>query len=630
MKTESPTSSANREWMGPVRRKRGRWTVEAVTILGAIALAAAGLVGVAAPANAAGTTVVSLTFDDGNADQLTAAGILNSNGLDGTFYVPSGFVNNPGYMSVADLLGLAAQGHEIGGHSVTHPDLTALPADEAKRQVCNDRVNLTNWGFQVTSFAFPFAAENAAAQTIVRDCGYNSARGLGDIRTRFSCAGCPLAENIPPANPYVTAAPDQVESTWRLTDLQTSVTQAEAAGGWVQLTFHHISASSSDPLNITPAVFTQFITWLKARPATTSVKTVHQVIGGTVKPATNGPAVPPQPTSGNLVKNPGLETMVGGVPQCWQLGGYGSNTAVATTVSPGRTGTRAEQLRVTRYVNGDAKWLPSLDLGGCSPTATPGHTYNLGAWYKSTTNTQFALYYRTGLGSWAYWTSSPWFAPATTYQKASWTTPPLPAGASGISFGLNLFSNGTLTTDDYELIDTSTAPPPQPPAAGENLVQNANLEMAGTGTIPQCWQTGGFGTNNATFAASQTTHSPTKAQSVTIGQYTSGDAKLLQSMDSGSCAPPAIAGKTYSLRAWYTSTAVTQFAVYYRNSAGAWVYWTSGPWLAASGTYTQASFTTPALPAGATAISFGLSLFSTGTLTTDDYSMYDTVGAPAL
>jgi hypothetical protein len=112
--------------------------------------------------------------------------------------------------------------------------------------------------------------------------------------------------------------------------------------------------------------------------------------------------------------------------------------------------------------------------------------------------------------------------------------------------------------------------------------------------------------------------------------YTSGDSKLLPSLDAGSCAPPATAGKTYSLRAWYTSTASTQFAVYYRNSAGTWVYWTSSPWLAPTTTYSQASFTTPALPAGATAISFGLNLFSNGTLVTDDYAMYDTVGAPAL
>ncbi len=609
-------------------RPTGFWS-KVVTAVGVFILTVAGLAAGVPAAVAAAPTVVTLTFDDGNADQLNAAQILNNNGLKGTFFIPSGAVGTPNYMTLANLQGLAAAGHEIAGHTVTHPDLTTLTSDEATRQICNDRVNLTNWGFRITNFAYPFAAENATTEAIVKKCGYNSARGLGDIRTRFSCPGCPLAETIPPGNLYNTAAPDEEDSSWTLADLQKSVTQAEPGGGWVQLTFHHVAASSTDPLNITPTLLAQFATWLKARPATTSVKTVDQVIGGTVKPLVSGPAVPPQATSGNLVKNPSLETLVSGAPQCWQAGGYGTNTAAFSVVSPGHTGSVAERLVVTGYANGDAKFLPALDLGGCSPSATAGHTYNLGAWYKSTASTQFALYYRSGVGSWVYWTSSPWFAPATTFQKASWTTPALPSGASGISFGLNLFSNGTLITDDYEMIDTANAPAPTPPPAGTNLVQNASLETAG-GSTPQCWQAAGYGTNTAAFSTVTAAHTGAAAVRLTVTGYTSGDAKLLQTLDSGSCAPPAIAGHTYSLRAWYNSTAVTQFTAYYRNSAGTWVYWTSSPWLAASGSYVQASFTTPVLPAGATAISFGLNLFGNGTLTTDDYAMYDTVGAPVL
>ncbi|MCZ9882199.1 polysaccharide deacetylase family protein [Arthrobacter sp. B2a2-09] len=608
------------------RRRRSR----AIAAIAAIAMAGVALVVAAPAAQAANPTVVSLTFDDGNADQLNAAQIMKAQGMVGTFFITSGFTDNPGYMSQADLHGLVADGNEIGGHTVTHPDLITLPADEAKRQICNDRVNLSNWGFSVTDFAYPFASENAAAETIAQSCGYNSARGLGDIKTRFSCPTCSLAETMPPADPYNTAAPDEVDSTWTLADLQTSVTQAEAAGGWVQLTFHHIDANSTDPLNIQPALFEQFLTWLKARPATTTVKTVNQVIGGTVQPLVSGPAVPPQAPSGNLVQNPGLETLTSGMPQCWFAGGYGTNTPSFSLVSPGRTGAVAEKLVMTGYVDGDAKLLPALDLGGCSPTATEGHQYNIGAWYTSTVPTQFTLYYRTGLGSWKYWTSSPWFAPATSYQKAAWTTPALPAGANGISFGLNLFSNGTLITDDYEMFDTATAPAPAPPAPGTNLVQNAGLETAGIGSTPQCWQAGGYGTNTPAFSTVPSAHSGTAAEQLVVSGYIDGDAKLLQTMDSGSCAPAAIAGHSYSLRAWYTSTAVTQFTVYYRDASGAWVYWTSSPWLAASDAYTQASFTTPVLPDGATAVSFGLNLFSNGTLTTDDYAMYDTVGAPPL
>ena len=120
------------------------------------------------------------------------------------------------------------------------------------------------------------------------------------------------------------------------------------------------------------------------------------------------------------------------------------------------TGTAAEQLTVTGYSSGDAKLLPTLDLGTCSPTVVPGKTYNLSTWYQSTGTTQFSLYYRDGAGAWYYWTSSPWFATATAWTQATFTTPPVPANAVGMSFGLGLISNGALTTDDYSLVDPGT------------------------------------------------------------------------------------------------------------------------------------------------------------------------------
>ncbi|WP_423184611.1 polysaccharide deacetylase family protein [Arthrobacter sp. NyZ413] len=611
-----------------------RWTA-----FGSTALVFAGLLGAtvfAAPAQAAANTVVSLTFDDGNADQMTAESTMKSLGLNGTFFITTGWIDQPTYLTTANLQQIAADGNEIGGHTVTHPDLVSLTTAESTRQICDGRVALMNMGFKVTSFAYPFASENPATEALVKQCGFNSARGLGDIAAPDpASATLPVAETIPPANPYDTAAPDEVDSTWTLQDLQNEVTHAQAAGGgWVQLTFHHVAVGTDPTLSITPTLFTQFATWLAQQKAagTVAVKTVDQVIGGTQKPAVPGPAVPPPPPPGtNMIQNPSLETLTSGIPQCWAAGGYGTNTAAFAVVSPGHTGKNAERLTMTGYVSGDAKLLPALDLGGCSPTGTPGHTYQLKAWYKSTAATQFELYYRIGNGFWQYWTASPLIGAATNWTQATWTTPPLPAGASGISWGLNIQTNGTITTDDYAMFDVGTAPtPPPPPPAGGNLVQNPSLETAGVGGFPLCWQAGGYGTNTAAFSTVSTAHTGTKAEKVTVTGYVSGDAKLLPTLDNSTCAPAATAGHTYSLRAWYTSTAVTQFVVYYRDASGNWVYWTSGPWLPAASTYTQASFTTAAVPAGATALSFGLNLFSNGTLTTDDYAMYDAVGAPPL
>ncbi|MCI0141081.1 polysaccharide deacetylase family protein [Arthrobacter bambusae] len=610
-----------------------RWTA-----FGSTALVVAGLlaaVGFAAPAHAAPNTVVSLTFDDGNADQLTAEATMKSLGLVGTFFITTGWIDQPTYLTTANLHQIFADGNEIGGHTVTHPDLVSLIPAEATRQICDGRVALMNMGFKVTSFAYPFASEDANTEALVKGCGFNSARGLGDAAGPDpASATLPAADTIPPANPYVTAAPDEVDSTWTLATLENQVTHAQTTtGGWVQLTFHHIAVGTDPTLTITPTLFSQFASWLAQQKAagTVAVQTVDQVIGGTQQPAVQGPAVPPPPPPGtNMIQNPGLETLVNTIPQCWAAGGYGTNTPAFAVVSPGHTGKNAEQLTLTGWVSGDAKLLPALDLGGCSPTGTPGHTYQLKAWYKSTAATQFELYYRIGNGFWKYWTASPLIGAAANWTQTTWTTPPLPAGASGISWGLNIQTNGTITTDDYEMYDVAVVPPPPPPPAGGNLVQNPSLETAGTGSFPQCWQAGGYGTNTATFSTVATAHTGTKAEKLTITGYSSGDAKLLPTMDTSTCPPAAVAGHTYSVRVWYTSTAVTQFALYYRDASNNWVYWTSGPWLAASSTYTQASFTTPALPAGATAISFGLSLFSNGSVTTDDYAMYDSVGAPPL
>ncbi|QCB97601.1 hypothetical protein E5206_12285 [Arthrobacter sp. PAMC25564] len=262
---------------GGGRQRCKRWASAGSILL----LVTASLSGVAIPAHAAPTTIVSLTLDDGNANQFAAAQVLKSHGLAGTFFITTSWIGTAGYLTQTNLQTLASDGNEIGGHTVTHPDLTTLSPSAAAAEVCNGKTTLENWGFPVRNFAYPFASENAAVQTAVKDCGYASARGLGDITSPASCAGCPFAETLPPGNPMVTKAPDEVDSTWTLKNLQDLVTNAESTGGWLQLTFHHIAVGTDPTLTISPALFESFITWLAARTAngSTSVRTVAQALG---------------------------------------------------------------------------------------------------------------------------------------------------------------------------------------------------------------------------------------------------------------------------------------------------------------------------------------------------------------
>ena len=78
---ESPKGPLPAPQLGPVPLHSSAARVVWAVIMAA-SLAVGGLV--AAPAaQAAEPTIVSLTFDDGNADQLNAAQILNANGLNG-------------------------------------------------------------------------------------------------------------------------------------------------------------------------------------------------------------------------------------------------------------------------------------------------------------------------------------------------------------------------------------------------------------------------------------------------------------------------------------------------------------------------------------------------------------------
>ena len=49
---------------------------------------------------------------------------MKAHGLVGTFFITTSWIGSPSYLTQANLRTMAADGNEIGGHTVTHPDLT--------------------------------------------------------------------------------------------------------------------------------------------------------------------------------------------------------------------------------------------------------------------------------------------------------------------------------------------------------------------------------------------------------------------------------------------------------------------------------------------------------------------------
>jgi peptidoglycan/xylan/chitin deacetylase (PgdA/CDA1 family) len=135
---------------------------------------------------------VALTFDDGYTSVVdTAWPILRERGLPATMYVVSGFLDGAStFPWDAALAGdprvrladrkavreVAADGMDIGSHTVTHRWLPHLPPGELERELIDSRRELEDLlGAAVSSTAYPMGGWNRRVRAAAQRAGYHSA-----------------------------------------------------------------------------------------------------------------------------------------------------------------------------------------------------------------------------------------------------------------------------------------------------------------------------------------------------------------------------------------------------------------------------------------------------------------------
>jgi peptidoglycan/xylan/chitin deacetylase (PgdA/CDA1 family) len=187
-------------------------------------------------------------------------------------------------MTWEQLRALAADGNDVGGHTLTHPNLVRLSASEREHEICADRHRLLANGLHPVSFAYPYGIFDAATARTVRSCGYLSARTSGSL----SPGGPLYASPTPPPDRYATPTLAEREGPQSLSYLQSAVRAAAAhGGGWLQIMFHQVCRSSDRDYRscmrshrpVDFAVLSDFLYWLRySPPAGTSVKTVRAVL----------------------------------------------------------------------------------------------------------------------------------------------------------------------------------------------------------------------------------------------------------------------------------------------------------------------------------------------------------------
>lgn len=200
--------------------------------------------------------IVSLTFDDGLLSHRTAAELLAARGLTGTFYVPSGLVGQKGHLGWDDLSALAAQGHEVGGHTSSHSHLPALTVNDARREIESDRLALLERELDPLTFAYPYGESTPEVESIVREVGYIAGRGIGGV-----------VESVPPKHPFRLRSPHSAR-TWTTSEqLAALVLVGAHEAGWTIVPFHHLEAEGEATSSYTtdPSQFAEFLDWLVAR-----------------------------------------------------------------------------------------------------------------------------------------------------------------------------------------------------------------------------------------------------------------------------------------------------------------------------------------------------------------------------
>ncbi|MDN5274342.1 MAG: hypothetical protein JWP06_243 [Candidatus Saccharibacteria bacterium] len=307
----------------------------------------------------------------------------------------------------------------------------------------------------------------------------------------------------------------------------------------------------------------------------------------------------------NLILNPSVETTTStGTPQNWTQSKWGTNTTTLQyKTTEGHTGNHSLYISMTARTDGDAEWIHD------AVAVQPNTQYTYTSWYKSSISTEIDLQYtdKTGKVTYAYVNS---VAPSANWQALT-TTFVTPANVAKVSVMHIVAAPGWLQTDDFSLTGPVATTPP--PVDQNNLILNNSFETA-NGTVPASWNKSSWGTNNAQFTYESTGRTGTKSAKVTIGTYTSGDAKWY--------AEPAkvTQGKSYSYQDYYKSSVVTRVVAAFIDANNVYTYQelATAPISNTNWAPYNATFTAPASAVKATVFHL---IDKVGNLTLDDVSL---------
>lgn len=467
--------------------------VMGLTMLATLLFPVAAIAAVSQPEAAAR---VSFTFDDGLASTLSqAAPALAAHGLKGTAYITTGCIGmtttpnacpadgDVPYLSWEELTQLQnTYGWEIGGHSVTHPQLATDNLTDAQlaQEVAGSRQALVDHGFDPVSFATPYGDyDNRALAEIAKS--YASHRGFWDVDN-----------NLWPFNDYLINNV-QVQEGVTVAQVKAKIDDAIANKRWIVLTFHDIRPNpSANPEDYQYATnkLNEIAAYVKSKQDANQLKNVN-VKDGLVTSTTN------------LLTNGGFQNGL--------AGGWSTNNAtsvVADSANHGSYPNSTNSVSMTATTSNISLFSPQVAVDSTK-------TYMLKSFVNVTQRTGGELgYYIDEYNAAGDWISGRWIKAQTNLFVGTENFTYTPSSANVKKASLQVYV--TANSGIHAYVDTFQWFPlqePETPPTQTNVLPNSNFD-AGIGT--------GWSTDNGTAWRPDNTNQGSPANPVNSVKATAG------------------------------------------------------------------------------------------------------------
>jgi peptidoglycan/xylan/chitin deacetylase (PgdA/CDA1 family) len=119
---------------------------------------------------------ILITFDDGYDDfYLYALPILKEVGFKASVFIPTGLMNNPGYMIWEQVSDASGYGIYFGNHTWSHKNVFQAK-DVVENEITLADTQLTERGYNsLKVFAYPYGSSNANSKEVLKKLGYQIA-----------------------------------------------------------------------------------------------------------------------------------------------------------------------------------------------------------------------------------------------------------------------------------------------------------------------------------------------------------------------------------------------------------------------------------------------------------------------